>query len=373
MLPPATPVLEREGGFSVITKLTLATFGLALITTGCPRNMGPRAIVSDRPEYSAALSESWKEQMLLNIVKIRYADPPMFVDVGNIVSSMSLSRSAIVGGNIASGPSQSLTLGGSATLSNTPTITYTPLTGSRYMKTLMGPLPPDAVFYSIQSGQPADMIMFAALASINGLKNESASLSGITPTDPGFHQVRALVRKLQISGAVRMSVKEDSDSKPASVLTFQTKRVSPETMENINELRRLLGLNPDATEFKLVFGASASSDTEVAVLTRSILGLMQTMAAQVEVPHEDVTQTRALPGFETGHDVPGVDRLVRIHSAKAKPANSFVSVNYRGTWFWIDDRELQSKQVFSLMVMLFTMADTSPKEPLPLITIPAHP
>ena len=54
------------------------------------------------------------------------------------------------------------------------------------------------------------------------------------------------------------------------------------------------------------------------------------------------------------------------------PADAFVAVQYRDQWFWIDDRDLKSKRVFSLMMMMFTLADTGEREPLPLITIPAH-
>jgi hypothetical protein len=108
------------------------------------------------------------------------------------------------------------------------------------------------------------------------------------------------------------------------------------------------------------------------VLTRSILHLMQTMASQVEVPAEDLAETRAVPGWESAQDQPGATRLVRIQSSKKKPTDTFVTINYRDHWFWIDDRDLRTKRVFAFMMMLFTLADTSDKENLPLITIPAQ-
>ena len=52
-------------------------------------------------------------------------------------------------------------------------------------------------------------------------------------------------------------------------------------------------------EFSLVFGSSSTNDQEVAVLTRSLMHQMATMAAQVDVPPEDVSQGRATPGWET--------------------------------------------------------------------------
>jgi hypothetical protein len=138
------------------------------------------------------------------------------------------------------------------------------------------------------------------------------------------------------------------------------------------ELRRLLHLNPEATEFKLVSAPLPSTDTEVAVMTRSISGMLQNMAAQVEVPPEDVAQHRAFPGGAAGHDLPGVVPMIRIHSSKTKPHDAFVSVYYRDTWFWIDDGDLVSKAALAQLMQLFTMTDSGIKENLPVVTIPSR-
>jgi hypothetical protein len=344
---------------------------LTLTMSGCYRPIGPRSIVRDRAQYSVSLSDSWKEQTLLNIVKMRYLDPPIFVDIGNIVASYSLAETAALGATVEPG-NNSGTIAGGGTYTNSPTITYTPLTGSKFVTSLMTPLSPGAVFAGIQNGLPADTTMFAALSSINGLKNQEAQLDGIKRADPDFHRVRELARRIQLSGAVRTYVKLDANKQESDIVAFRTKDVPPETLQDIAELRRLLRLNPIATEFKIVFGADSSSDTEVAVETRSILALMQTMAAQVEVPSEHLAQTRAFAGFEKEHGNPSIVRLIRIHSDKKRSPDAFVSVYYRDYWFWIDDGDLESKQVFSLMMTLFTMADSSPRENLPVITIPAH-
>jgi len=58
----------------------LAAGGVLLALTGC-KHLGPKTVAVDRFDYSAAIAESWKQQTLLNIVKIRYLDLPVFVDV----------------------------------------------------------------------------------------------------------------------------------------------------------------------------------------------------------------------------------------------------------------------------------------------------
>ena len=100
-------------------------------------------------------------------------------------------------------------MSGSGSFSNTPTITYTPLTGSAFIQGLATPLKPELVFVTIQNGLPADAILFTTIYSINGLRNQSASLAGITPADPDFHRVRQLMRSIQVSGEVRIYVRED--------------------------------------------------------------------------------------------------------------------------------------------------------------------
>jgi hypothetical protein len=96
------------------------------------------------------------------------------------------------------------------------------------------------------------------------------------------------------------------------------------------------------------------------------------MASQVDAPVEDVRQGRATPGWESVTSSSNAVRLITIHRSDSKPNDAFVSITYRGHWFWIDDRDLKSKRVFAFMMMLFTLADTGEKEQLPLITIPAQ-
>jgi hypothetical protein len=236
----------------------------------------------------------------------------------------------------------------------------------------MTPLPTDSVLFTVQSGWPANALFFSAVAVMNGLKNQETSLSGVSPPDPKFVRALELLRKIQQTGAVGLRVQQDSQKQQTTLLTFQSNNTSQETLADIKELRELLHLDQEATEFKVAFGATASNDRELALQTRSLLHVMTTMAAQADVPPEDVAQGRASPGYETSG--PGAEqmRLLRINSSKSKPADAYAEVPYRGHWFWIDDRDLRSKRAFAFMMMLFTLAETGEKENLPVITIPAQ-
>jgi hypothetical protein len=281
--------------------LTLAACSVALSATRCLHpKIGPHSLPRDRADYSLSLSDSWKEQTLLNIVKFRYVDPPVFVDVGSIVSSYSLSQATSVGGTFQPSSTNSASIGGSVGFSSSPTITYTPLTGSAYIKSLVTPLPAILVFAAIQNGSPADSILLSTVMSINGLRNQSVSLEGIRPADPDFHRVRELLRKIQESGAVRFYAKVDAKKDQTDVIALRTNNVPSEIQADIAELRRLLHLNPDTGEFKLVSAPLPATDTELAVQMRSIEEILANMAAQVEVPPEDLNVTEPFPDSRQG-------------------------------------------------------------------------
>lgn len=352
----------------------ISTLGLMWVLTSC-RSIGPGSVARDRFDYSTSLGESWKRQTLLNIVKLRYLDPPIFVDVGQIVSGYQLQTTASVGGEVSSlGAIQgnNLMLGGAGSFIDRPTITYTPLTGNKFIKGLMTPLSPDSVFFTIQSDWPADAVLFATMAQMNGLANQSATIEGVSAPDPKFMRALELMRKIQLSRAVAMRIKQGEANQQTAILTFRNKNISPELIDEIHELRALLQLDPDAPEIRLAFGPTAVDNKELAVVTRSMLQQMAIMASQTEVPPEDVTQGRATPGWESATNNLTSPRLIRIRCSENEPPNAFVAIPYRNHWFWIDDTDLKSKRAFSFMMLLFTLADTGQTTSLPLITIPAQ-
>ena len=53
---------------------------------------GARTVPRDRFDYSSAVGTSWKQQMLLNIVKMRYGEPPVFMEVASVITPIRRNR-----------------------------------------------------------------------------------------------------------------------------------------------------------------------------------------------------------------------------------------------------------------------------------------
>src|SRR5580765_7393029 len=87
--------------FRLFRLRAIACASLIVVTTftGC-KHLGPTSIAVDRFDYSNAIAESWKQQTLLNIVKLRYMDLPVFMDVASVVSGYSLQTGVSFNGTI---------------------------------------------------------------------------------------------------------------------------------------------------------------------------------------------------------------------------------------------------------------------------------
>lgn len=351
----------------------LPSIGAVLAVTGCA-HIGPKTIPVDRFDYSTAVADSWKQQTLLNIVKMRYMDLPVFVDVSSIVSGYSLQTGVNVGGTVSSSKAVQgdfATAGAQAIYTDRPTITYTPLTGEKFLHGLLAPIDPKNIFFMLQSGYAADFILPLTVESLNGVRNRSVGGGVMHEADPDFVRAMQLLREIQVAGAIGMRVEEDKSKGSTAVLFFRRDDLPVEIAEKAAETRRLLRLPPDQQRFNLVYSPARGGENELAVNSRSMLQIMGAFASYLDVPEEHLKDHSAVPAFE--HTSPEArQEVVRIQSGKDKPESSFAAVNYRGHWFWIDDGDLRTKRALTAVMFFFTLSETGGNERLPLITIPAQ-
>ncbi|MGB7540416.1 MAG: hypothetical protein WBM28_00165, partial [Burkholderiales bacterium] len=184
----------------------------ALAAAGC-QTIGAGSVQRDRIGYADAIGTSWKEQTLLNIVKLRYLDTPVFLDVSSVISSYELASQINLATNLFPNASagNNQTLGATGTYTDKPTISYTPITGERYMNSLLRPIPPQAIFAMIESGHPADYILRVTVRAINGIYNYSAAQPRSRAADPVFYQVTDAIRRMQQAGALSVRVEKRDD------------------------------------------------------------------------------------------------------------------------------------------------------------------
>jgi hypothetical protein len=347
--------------------------GAVLALTGCA-HIGPKTIPVDRFDYSTAIADSWKQQTLLNIVKMRYMDLPVFVDVSSIVSGYSLQTGVSIGGTLSSPKAVQgdfATAGAQAIYTDRPTITYTPLTGERFLKSLLAPIDPKNIFFLLQSGYAADFILALTVESLNGVRNRSVGGGVMREADPDFVRALELLRALQAAGAVGMRVEEDKAKGSTGVLFFRHDDVSAEIVEQADEIRRLLKFPPGRQAFNLIYAPTRGADNELSVNSRSMLQIMGAFATYLDVPEEHLQERSAVPAFE--HAPPESRQgSVRIHSGREAPTTAFAAVRYRDYWYWIDDGDWQTKRAMTAVMYFFTLADAGSEEKLPLITIPAQ-
>jgi len=356
----------------MIKRMLLPLLVLALALAGCT-HLGPQTVTRDRFDYNTAISDSWKEQTLLNIVKIRYADMPLFVEVASIVSGYTLEGSVNINGALSSSDSiqrDSLSFGSSGKFTDRPTITYTPITGSQFNKSFMTPIPPRAILFLMQTGWPADLIFPLTVDSINGLRSRVRGGANQRSGDAGYYRVVELIRKIQRSGATGMRIRKGDKGQDTTVMFFHQDNVSPETRADMKELDTLLGLKPGIREIDINYGLLSGSNKELSFLTRSMLQIMIELAINVDVPPEHVEEGRTIATLKSS-GAKEFSTLMAIHHSKEKPADAFTAVRYRDYWYWIDDRDFKSKRTFAFLMILFSLTETGGREGLPLVTIPA--
>jgi len=331
----------------------------------------------DRVQYVDAIGNSWEQQTLLNIVKLRYGHAPVFLSITQVVTGYELqstvgatiSASNFTPNNNVFGITGLATAQGQYT--DRPTVIYSPLTGVDFQQKLMTPIPPATVLFLLQAGYGADLVMPLVLDSINGLSN--AARRGIgRPADPGFTRLVHLMRDLQLDEALQVRIERPKKGNETSLLTFPPSN----NLQAINEsrsVRKLLGLSLSAERFKVYYGGYSGRDDEIAMMTRSMLQVMLELAADVQVPQPDVVSGRAAPGqVELQASAAGPTSSMNILCGNEAPPRASIAVQYNRQWFWIPDTDFHSKAVFAAVMMLFSIADVGLKGGGPIVTVPAN-
>jgi hypothetical protein len=344
----------------------------ALWLTGCA-SMGPGTVSRDRFNYINSISDSWKRQMLLNLLKVRYTDAPVFLDVASVINSYSLAGEISLGGEYAQvGRGDTFaSVGATGKYVDSPTITYAPLRGEAFARSLMAPIPVTGILHLVQSGYPADLVFRVCVSSINGLENAYGGPGSPRAGDPKFFELLAAMRAVQVAGGLGMRMKPVNDMQ---TLVFFFRPATDETVAGPSRrIRELLGLNADAREFTVLYGAYPSDDTQIALLSRSMLQVMVDTASYIEVPPADAAEGRVYVPSRSPEEMRLAPPLLKVHQGETAPQDAYAAVRYRDHWFWIDDRDMRTKAMFNFLMFMFALTETGgPQVQAPVVTIPAR-
>lgn len=338
-------------------RTSMMALAIALFATGCSYH-GPDALRMTRSEYNVVIQQTNEQELLLNLVRLKYRDTPYFLSVEKVASSLEFSRSAGAGASLPERGNKSFSLSGAVGFSEKPTLFYSPLEGDKFVRKMMTPLSPDTLILLANSGWSVERVFAVTLQEMNGIKN-APTASGPTPSsEPEFREFRTVLKHLRALQVRKLVELGRAPENAGGGLELRFARDAAND-EDARAFRHMLGLDPARQHYRLVPGLGGSGGDSITVATRSLIATMNYLSQGVEAPVMDleagrVTRTLESEGkpFDWQNMLSGIFRV--IPSAE-QPEDAAVAVRYRNAWFRIADSDLDSKSTFSLLSQLLAL------------------
>lgn len=352
----------------------LAALGLApALLCGCGV-IGPSVIRYGRGAYNEALARTDNEQILMAIVHARYGEVGSLLAVASITANLTVGASA--GTQVGIGADESyagniVPFSAGAVYEENPTISYTPVQGERYLRELMAPISLELVAHIVRSLEARGAAFRLLVSRVNDLTNPDFLASPESQPDPRFDRLVALLVALDQAGVAFWA--DDPDAPSGVALAIRD--ADGAHAREVAELCGLLGLPapPDgARRLSLPVRAATAKDAPAGldIATRSVFDLVEILGASIEVP-----EAHARAGLPLAYPPAGpAGRDLHIGASEKKPDRALVRVQYRDTWFWIDETDQQTKEVFRLTSALWAAGiakATQPSRSTPVLTLPA--
>jgi len=327
--------------FSLRVGRVLVSAILVVTLLGACAQLGPQALVTGRPQYNIAVQQTESEQLLLNIVRQRYNDPVLFLDVTSISSGFSRGVNSSLLGAFGSGSSNGVgTVGGN--YGENPYIFYAPNTGEKFVRQMLTPLDIGTVALVLQAGWSIERVLL--------LIGES--------TNNQFFEVAESLRDLQRNGQLIIGL-EPGEHEGELVMVLI---VTPDAVESASYLLvcKAIGIACDGQPLRLrqAFGTPADSKT-LALATRSLFSAIYYLSRHVDAPEADIKAGIVSPAPDFNSEQAGttsaLKRLFHIRSSESEPDSASVRV----------------LTTFALLSMLITLQSGDTKGITPLITLPS--
>ena len=233
------------------TGLALLTAVACAMAAGC---MGSWAIRGTRLHYNQSFSHTSSQELLLNLVRMRYGEVPTFLDLPNI-NSVTEARVDGTGGQFEDNVTQGL-FGGVFGLRDEPTLAYQPRSGDNLAESMIEAFTAELLL-DVPPGADTRAFLLAFVDSINGVRNSPTATSPgsrvLKPNDD-FRYLVDLLIGLQGRGATKLRVAKRREVVHEAVpLNSALGAFSIDDLGIISRSR----FTHCATRYTMVFGTSA--------------------------------------------------------------------------------------------------------------------
>jgi hypothetical protein len=399
---------------------------------GCA--FGPYTLERSHGRYNEAIRRVDEEQLLRNIVHLRYNEVPLNLNVSSIAAQYELAGGAEARPFfIAPNPSNSnvifrtftsilpdVTVSGA----NRPTLTLLPADSGDAVRQFLTPITAEMLIFLSQTSWPVSTVMRLWVERLNGVPNAASASGPQQDQIPDFERFRRVtelfqfVRRFRL-GDVRpeerlievgvplplsavtaaasveaakngLEYRPRADGMTCDLVRKETRlvlEVNPVALHHpvMDEIAFLLNLQPGLLRYELVVNPGIVPDPlqiprppsdELHISLRSTSQVYYYLANGVEVPSEHLEAGLVrLPAGPDGRpfDARAVTNgLFTVHACRGHkpPPTAFVAVKYRGYWYYIDDRDQESKATLGL-VLGISRLDFGRQQPGgPFLTLP---
>jgi len=345
------------------TKLVLASL-LCIAIGGC-NSIGPRAMRVGRSSYNDALAETQSEQLLHNLIRIRYLEMPVFLEVTSVNTQyeMRSDMRASIGGifdepfDLARGDA-SLGTG----IVERPTVTYAPLQGDDFVRRIMSPLGLDTLSLMVRSGWRLEHVMLVCLQSLGPAPNAPGAAGPAHEAQIDNDEFLRVVRLMGVAARSGGGTMRE-DGKGGFVMDLDVE--NPRVLEWLEAM----GV-PPAPTVPVHRGFSHVSPS-ISMQTRSLLAAMFYLSLGIDLPPAHVeTGEVPIPPDPRFRDI--TSDFFNVRSSESAPERAFIKTKYRDHWYYIDDTDHRSKATFALLTLLFSLQSGSREAAHPAITIPLN-
>src|SRR5262249_47520097 len=146
---------------------------------------GPKAVRYTRMRYNEVYRATNDEQLLMNIVRLRYADSPVFIDLPSITSQFEVAGLGNYMGGVGNQFAGTTNLGfGQVSTRDTPTLSYHPREGREIARALLNPLSAE-LFSVVNAGANIEQLLLLTLNDMNDVPNayRATTMVPLVPDD----------------------------------------------------------------------------------------------------------------------------------------------------------------------------------------------